>query len=181
MVPPIMNSEAQLCPAQDMPFETKMSNTHESIVKLVWEAALSQQQTRTSARDTTTLYDKALVEYHKRHIENCRPSDEDLIALEVKLAIKEMAKNDLTTMVKKSLENILGTSFPKAQRGIKSVVYNIDVQVTLGVPQGHNCTKNRSLHSNVLDTEEAPKRLLKRLLAFSSSLRLIETFVRDKT
>lgn len=68
-----------------------------------------------------TAHDKRHVEFENRPIKSSR-NDEDMIATNVKSAVKELVANELKTMVEKSLDDILRTSLPNWNWSNRSVV-----------------------------------------------------------
>lgn len=85
-------------------------------------------------------------------------------------------------MIEKSRDDILRTSFYKAQSGIRTVVYKAAEQVMLDVLRKDVIGKKLDAHiAKFLDTNAAPKCLSKRLLASSSFMVLNATFARRKT
>lgn len=62
---------------------------------------------------------------------NRTTNEEEVIARELEYPVKELVKTELATMVEELLIKILGMSFHKAVRSIRSVVYNVFEQVML--------------------------------------------------
>lgn len=79
-----------------------------------------------------TVHEQAPVTLGIRHIESIGINDdEDMIAREVKSAVKKIVTNKLSTMVEESLDDILITLFNKVQNSNHSVVYNFFYQLLL--------------------------------------------------
>lgn len=98
-------------------FETAGNEAHEIVPIFVCKAALSEKLAPTTASWATTSQDEGPVELQKRQIAKpCR--NEEVIALEVKYAVKGTVCNNLSTIAWDDLEGILRTSLYDAKCGI---------------------------------------------------------------
>lgn len=113
----------------------------------------------------TVDHDETPVEIHISPTESCSTNHEDMIAREVKSAVKDLVANELSTMIEELLDDILRKSLQNGQMDIRAVVYNTVDQVMLDVLHTDVNGDTLDAHiANFFDTDAAIDRLSQRWL-----------------
>lgn len=124
------------------------------------------------------IHDEAPVELENSHSKNYCTNKEELIAREVKYAVKEMITNELSVIVQNLLDDIQRTSFHNRQGGIPSVVDKVVLQVMLDLLRKYVFGETVDAHiKKLFDTDAAAEGMLKSFPSPSSFMAPIETFV----
>lgn len=102
-----------------------------------------------------------------------------MITREVKYAVKQLVTTKLSTMVEESLDDIMRTSLRNAQTSILSVVYNVVEKVILELVRNNVIRETLGTQPvKFIETDAVSEGLLKMLLASSSFMEPIATFLR---
>lgn len=130
------NLENALRASHNRSLETVRSDAHGDVPLSAREAAIRRSHAPTPVRIATAVHNDIPVKFESHYFENCRTNHEYVIAREVKSvshpsAVKEMVMDELLTLFKNSVVDILGASFHNARSEIQSVVYNFGEPVML--------------------------------------------------
>lgn len=107
--------------------------------------------------------------------------EQNLVATEVKSSVKDLIANELSTMIKESLDKKLRKSLHNAQNGILSVMHSVVEQVMLNLLRKDVIEDTLEAHiPKVFDTYAAADRLSKRLLTSIKFMAPIVTVRRKK-
>lgn len=112
-------------------FKTARNDPHDDLPISTWEATLSEESVRITAGVIDKIYAEPPGEVKHCPIESHRNENEDMIAPEVKYAVKGMLANQLSKMVEESLDDVLRKTLHNAQSSISFVVYNVIAHVML--------------------------------------------------
>lgn len=125
----------------------------------------------------TELHDKV----DHRAFESRRNENDNLIAREVRSAVKELITNELTTIVEESLEDMLQALLHNAQSGIPSISYNVSEQVMVDLIRKQFIPDTMNAHvANYFNMDVAADKLSKGWLTSGSFRALIAALVRRK-
>lgn len=80
--------------SHDLSFEMVWSDAYEDIPVKAWEATINKKCAPTTARVVTPVHEEGRVEFGNRHVENHRTENEDVIAGEVKYAVRSWSQTN---------------------------------------------------------------------------------------
>lgn len=127
---------------------------------------LNEDRALKPAGVATAVYDKSLLLFKIRHIENGHANEEEKITLKVKYTVVEMIADKVSTIVRESLDNILKTSSHNAKIAFRSVLYNLVEQVMLNSLHMHVIEEELDAYSaKYFNTDAADENLSKYLIA----------------
>lgn len=158
--------------SHELGFEMLKNDEQGSIQISAWEAKLDEKPQK-AAGVAIDVREKAPIKLQNHHIGSRCTHDEDVIAQEVKSAVKGMITTEWSSKIKEPLGDILRTSCHNSQSGIRSVVENVMLDLIHKEIIGETLD---SYIANFCDTNAAAELLSKRLLASSSFMNAIATF-----
>lgn len=89
MVPSMTDPEPAFCTFQGPLFETARNDAHEDVLISPWLSGIEPRDGTVVGRVAAAANEEGPVEQIFLQIENCRINEEDVIAQEVKFAVKE--------------------------------------------------------------------------------------------
>lgn len=145
----------------------------------LWGAVLNEEVAAASGT-VPQAPGEDVTEYMRRNVED--HLEDRRIGDEAKEAVKQLVSEEITTLVEETWEDIIRTSYHDTQSVIGSVLYNVVVQVILDLLPKEVISETLEAYLvRFFDTYAAAYRLSKKLLASSSFMALIATFVPRKT
>lgn len=88
-------------------FKTPSNGSHDCVSISAWKPALNKKSEPWSGKAAGAANEEAPGEFDQRHIESRRSDNDELIAREVKSAVKNPVANKMANMVKVVLDKVL--------------------------------------------------------------------------
>lgn len=121
------------------------------------KALLNNKRELWSSKALAAAKEEAPIRQESNQLENSRTNEEEVIAREVKSALKDLVSTKLATIVEGLLDIILGKLSNSAQNGIRSVFYNVMEQFMLELLRKDVIEEMLDAHlGKFLDTEQPP-------------------------
>lgn len=105
-------------------FETARTDTNENILILALKVSFNDESQPWSGGVAAAVNEEPPVEQESHHTEKRCEGNEDLIAGEVKSAVKELGAIEMATMVEEALDHVSRNTFHNRQGFVRSVVCN---------------------------------------------------------
>lgn len=114
VVPPwrTLKPHYALHPSQDLLFESTGNDTLDYIPLSAWKVALNDEMKPWCREARAAGNDDPSVTHESLYIESCCTNEEDMIAREVKFAVKALVSTELSNIVEKALADVLRMSLP---------------------------------------------------------------------
>lgn len=109
VAPPIMtNGNVPYTSAVPL-FKTASNDAQNNVPTSTWGVMLNDEKKQSSCKREAAGNDKALVEHKSSHTEIRCTNEDDVITREVNSSVRDLATTDLSTIVRKSLDDSMST------------------------------------------------------------------------